>query len=109
MADPEAVAGLKVKRPMDYDDVVCDYRKRTGDRSHPGQERHQIVIQPASAVISIHRQRMLREKNAEPRVRKYPKLGLADAFKPGISGKVMVAIFFATLTVTAAWILGVLL
>jgi hypothetical protein len=30
MADPEAVAGLKVKRPMDYDDVVCDYRKRTG-------------------------------------------------------------------------------
>jgi hypothetical protein len=52
---------------------------------------------------------MLREENAEPRVRNYPKLGLADAFKPGISGKVMVAIFLATLTVTAAWILGVLL
>jgi hypothetical protein len=30
MADPEAVAELKVKRPMDYDDVVHDYRKRTG-------------------------------------------------------------------------------
>jgi len=30
MADPEAVAELKVKRPMDYDDVVRDYRKRTG-------------------------------------------------------------------------------
>jgi hypothetical protein len=30
MADPEAVAELKVKRLMDYDDVVRDYRKRTG-------------------------------------------------------------------------------
>jgi hypothetical protein len=52
---------------------------------------------------------MPREENAEHRIRNFPKLALADAFKPGISGKVMVAIFFATLTVAAAWILGVLL
>src|SRR5256885_10245457 len=30
MADPAAVAELKVKRATDYDDVVRDYRKRTG-------------------------------------------------------------------------------
>lgn len=52
---------------------------------------------------------MPRAENAEPRVRNYPKLGLADAFKPGASGKAMLAIFFVTLTVTAAWILAVLL
>jgi hypothetical protein len=52
---------------------------------------------------------MPREENAELRVRNFPKLALADAFKPGVSGKVMLAIFFATLTVTAAWIVAVLL
>jgi hypothetical protein len=52
---------------------------------------------------------MSREENAEHRVRNYPKLALADAFKPGVSGKLMLAIFFATLTVTAAWIVAVLL
>jgi len=30
MADPTAVAELKVKRVTDYDDVVRDYRKRAG-------------------------------------------------------------------------------
>jgi hypothetical protein len=30
MADPAAVAELKVKRVTDYDDVVRDYRKRVG-------------------------------------------------------------------------------
>ena len=30
MADPTAVAELKVKRVADYDDVVRDYRKRAG-------------------------------------------------------------------------------
>ena len=30
MADPAAVAELKVKRVADYDDVVRDYRKRAG-------------------------------------------------------------------------------
>jgi uncharacterized iron-regulated protein len=30
MADPTAVAELKVKRATDYDDVVRDYRKRAG-------------------------------------------------------------------------------
>jgi len=30
ITDPAAVAELKVKRPTDYDDVVRDYRKRTG-------------------------------------------------------------------------------
>jgi hypothetical protein len=30
MADPEAAAELKVKRTVDFDDVVRDYRKRTG-------------------------------------------------------------------------------
>ena len=52
---------------------------------------------------------MPKEENAEHRGRNYPKLALADAFKPGVSGKVMLAIFFATLTVTATWILAVLL
>lgn len=52
---------------------------------------------------------MPREDNAERRVRNYPKLALTDTFKPGASGKVMLAIFFATLTVTAAWIVAVLL
>jgi len=28
MADPTAAAELKVKRPLDYDDIVRDYRKR---------------------------------------------------------------------------------
>ena len=31
MADPEAGAELKTKRTVDYDDVVRDFRKRTGD------------------------------------------------------------------------------
>jgi hypothetical protein len=31
MADATAVAELKVKRPSDYDDVVRDFRKRSGD------------------------------------------------------------------------------
>ena len=52
---------------------------------------------------------MPRQENAADRVRSYPKLGLVDAFKPGVSGKAMLAIFFATLTVTATWILAVLL
>jgi alpha/beta superfamily hydrolase len=30
MADPAAIAELKVKRVTDYDDVVRDYRKRVG-------------------------------------------------------------------------------
>jgi len=30
MADPAAAGELKVKRTSDYDDVVRDYRKRTG-------------------------------------------------------------------------------
>jgi hypothetical protein len=34
MADPEAVAELKVKRTVDYDDVVRDFRKRTGDKTN---------------------------------------------------------------------------
>jgi hypothetical protein len=33
MADPTAVAELKVKRVTDYDDVVRDYRKRAGAQS----------------------------------------------------------------------------
>jgi hypothetical protein len=52
---------------------------------------------------------MPRQENAEHRVRSYPKLGLVDAFKPGVSGKAMLAIFFATLSVTVVWILAVLL
>jgi hypothetical protein len=36
MADPTAAAELKVKRTMDYDDVVRDYRKRSGDQTSPG-------------------------------------------------------------------------
>jgi len=47
---------------------------------------------------------MPRQENAEHRVRSYPKLGLVDAFKPGVSGKAMLAIFFATLSVTVVWI-----
>ena len=31
MADPTAIAELKVKRVTDYDDVVRDYRKRAGN------------------------------------------------------------------------------
>jgi hypothetical protein len=31
MADPAALAELKVKRVTDYDDVVRDYRKRSGN------------------------------------------------------------------------------
>jgi hypothetical protein len=36
MADPTAVAELKVKRTTDYDDVVRDYRKRSGDLTSAG-------------------------------------------------------------------------
>jgi hypothetical protein len=38
MADPEAVAELKVKRTVDYDDVVRDFRKRTGDTTNLGYQ-----------------------------------------------------------------------
>ena len=38
MADPEAGAELKVKRTVDYDDVVRDFRKRTGDKSNLGYQ-----------------------------------------------------------------------
>ena len=33
MADPAAVAELKVKRPSDYDDVVRDHLKTVGNRT----------------------------------------------------------------------------
>ena len=33
MADPAAVADLKVKRPSDYDDVVRDHLKTVGNRT----------------------------------------------------------------------------
>jgi hypothetical protein len=33
MADPAAVAALKVKRPSDYDDVVRDHLKTVGNRT----------------------------------------------------------------------------
>jgi hypothetical protein len=36
MADPSAVAELKVKRVSDYDDVVRDYHKRSGDPTNFG-------------------------------------------------------------------------
>jgi hypothetical protein len=38
MADSEAVAELKVKRTVDYDDVVRDFRKRTGDTTNLGYQ-----------------------------------------------------------------------
>jgi hypothetical protein len=38
MADPEAVAELKAKRTVDYDDVVRDFRKRTGDTTNLGYQ-----------------------------------------------------------------------
>jgi hypothetical protein len=36
MADPTAVAELKVKRTTDYDDIVRDYRRRSGDQNNAG-------------------------------------------------------------------------
>jgi hypothetical protein len=38
MADPEAAGELKVKRTVDYDDVVRDFRKRTGDMTNLGYQ-----------------------------------------------------------------------
>ena len=34
MADPAAAAELKVKRPLDYDDVVRDHFKRVDDKAN---------------------------------------------------------------------------
>lgn len=38
MADPEAVAELKIKRPSDYDDVVRDHLKRVDDKGNRGYQ-----------------------------------------------------------------------
>ena len=38
MADPAAVAELKVKRASDYDDVVRDYLKRVDDKANRGYQ-----------------------------------------------------------------------
>ena len=38
MADPSAVAELKVKRVSDYDDVVRDFRKRSGEITSLGYQ-----------------------------------------------------------------------
>ena len=45
----------------------------------------------------------------ERRVRGYPKLSFGNAFRPGTSGKAMLAIFLATLAMLAAGIVVVLL
>src|SRR2546425_10628705 len=52
MADPTAVAELKVKRVTDYDDVVRDYRKRAGAQSNVGYQFNRDCGKAIEAVMA---------------------------------------------------------
>jgi hypothetical protein len=52
MADPAAVAELKVKRVTDYDDVVRDYRKRVGNLANLGFQFNRDCGKAIEAVMA---------------------------------------------------------
>ena len=52
MADPAAAAELKVKRVTDYDDVVRDYRKRTGGLTDMGYQFNRDCGKAIEAVMA---------------------------------------------------------
>ena len=52
MADPAAVAELKVKRVADYDDVVRDYRKRVGNLANLGFQFNRDCGKAIEAVMA---------------------------------------------------------
>ena len=52
MADPTAVAELKVKRVTDYDDVVRDYRKRAGALTSVGFQFNRDCGKAIEAVMA---------------------------------------------------------
>jgi hypothetical protein len=52
MADPTAVAELKVKRVTDYDDVVRDYRKRAGYLANLGFQFNRDCGKAIEAVLA---------------------------------------------------------
>ena len=52
MADPVAVAELKVKRTTDYDDVVRDYRKRSGNLTNMGFQFNRDCGKAIEAVMA---------------------------------------------------------
>jgi hypothetical protein len=52
MADPTAAAELKVKRVTDYDDVVRDFRKRTGGLTDMGYQFNRDCGKAIEAVMA---------------------------------------------------------
>ena len=52
MADPAAIAELKVKRTYDYDDVVRDYHKRSGDPTNFGFQFNRDCGKAIEAVMA---------------------------------------------------------
>lgn len=52
MADPTAVAELKVKRVTDYDDVVRDYRKRASYLANLGFQFNRTCGKAIEAVLA---------------------------------------------------------
>jgi hypothetical protein len=54
MADPAALAELKVKRVADYDDVVRDYRKRVGELANFGYEFNRDCGKAIEAIMARH-------------------------------------------------------
>jgi len=52
MADPAAVAELKVKRTTDYDDVVRDYHKRAGGLNNYGFQFNRDCGKAIEAVMA---------------------------------------------------------
>jgi hypothetical protein len=52
MADPAAAAELKVKRATDYDDVVRDYRTRTGNLVDLGYQFNRDCGRAIEAALS---------------------------------------------------------
>jgi dienelactone hydrolase len=53
MADPAAVAKLKVKRASDYDDVVRDHLKRVGDQANRGYQFNRDCGKAIEAKMAI--------------------------------------------------------
>jgi hypothetical protein len=52
MADPTAAAELKVKRVSDYDDVVRDHLKRSGDQANMGYQFNRDCGRAIEALIA---------------------------------------------------------